>query len=182
MKQAVTIQLPVPTDLGPAMKALTDKQRRFVVAWFSMGSREKAAYAAGYAGEPESNLLGVSAYQVWHHPKVQAAIKEFAEASMLYGMIPGAMAAIENVLADPTHKDYVKTAQLVLDRTGFHATMEHRVTHTHTDDRAGMVKRLQELAAKVGQDPRALLQKMTDVQDADFDEVPVGDDDLGDLL
>ena len=46
-----------------------------------------------------------------------------------------------------------------------------------------MIKRLEALAAKTGQDPRALLTKMTDVQDADFEEVPAaGCEGLEDLL
>lgn len=182
MSQELTIVVPGPEDMGPAMKALNERQRKFVVAWFATGHREKAAYAAGYAGELPSNQLGVSAYQVWHQPKVQAAIQEFAQSSVLYGLVPAAFAAFETILSDPTHKDFAKVAQIIADRTGFHAKTEHQVNVTHSDDRESMIKRLEELAAKAGRAPKELFAKTAGVTDADFEEVEGDPTGLEDLL
>src|ERR1700746_726541 len=67
--------------LGPAMMALTPKQRRFVLELrygpAGYGSEVRAARAAGY-GTPTStdNAMKVLAHQAQHHPKVQEALKE----------------------------------------------------------------------------------------------------------
>ena len=164
------------------MKALNERQQKFVIGWFNTGDRRAAARAAGYAESDRANTLTVSAYQVWHNPKVQAAIKEFAENSVLFSLLPGALAAFEVILKDANHKDYVKVAQLVLDRTGFHATMEHRVLHSNVDDRGALIKRLVELARAQGVDPRLVVGNLADVTDADFEMIPVTDFDLEDWI
>lgn len=155
MGNNLTLPMPALSDLGPAMQALTTLQRRFVVAWFVSGQREKAAHMAGYAGEPGDNLLSVSAHTVWHHPKVQAAIIEYAKAA-LKTLVPASLLALKSVIEDVGHKDRVKALGMVLNRTGLHETQE--VIHDHrTETREEQLMRITEKATALGLDPKIVL-------------------------
>jgi phage terminase small subunit len=137
------------------MKALTEKQRRFVVAWFVTGQREKAAHMAGYAGDEGTNLLEVSAHQVWHNARVQAAIIEYAK-SALKGMVPIALHGLKTIMEDGGHKDRLKAISMTLNRTGLHETTE--VQHVHTNEtREEQLMRITEKARSLGLDPDKLL-------------------------
>lgn len=170
MTSSVEIPLPELEDLGPAMRALTDRQRRFVVAFFHTGRRELAAHIAGYAGDLGTNLLGVSAYSVWHQPKVQAAIKEFGESSILGGLVPMAFSALEDALTRGDMKEKTKAAQIVMDRTGFHAKSE-QIVRTPDKSRIEQIKEIVRLCKEQGMDPRKLIGGAVDFIDADFTEV-----------
>lgn len=166
MANSITIPDPELADLGPAMRALTPKQRHFVLAYFHVGKRERAAFMAGYAGEEGSNKLGVSAYVVWHHPKVQAAIKEHASGALV-GMLPGAIARLHQIMQDGGDKDGLKAIQLITDRTGFHATTEMKVTHVD-ESREDTIREIVRMAREQGLDPRVLIGGAADFIDADF--------------
>lgn len=168
MADAVMIPLPDVEELGPAMRALTERQRAFVVAFFHTGKRETAAHIAGYAGEINSNLLGVSAYNVWHQPKVQAAIKEFGEQCVLAGLVPMAFAALENALRLGDKKEQLKAAQMVMDRTGFHAKSE-QIIRQPDKTRVDQIKEIMRLCHEQGLDARKLIGGAVDFVDADFE-------------
>jgi hypothetical protein len=74
----------IESDLGPAMLALSEKQRRFVLELqhgpAGYGSEVRAARAAGYAGNDD--VLRAAAYKTLHHPKVQEALREAPAYSM----------------------------------------------------------------------------------------------------
>lgn len=167
MADRIEIPMPEHDELGPAMRALSARQRQFIVAYFHTGSRERAAYIAGYAGEPNSNLLGVSAYSVWHNPKVQTAIKEFGEQCVLAGLVPLAFVALESALMNGDAKDKTSAAKIVLDRTGFHAKSEV-ITTKGTTSRVDQIKEIVRLAKLQGLDPRKLIGGAVDFIDADF--------------
>ncbi len=168
MANEITIAVPDVADLGPKMQACSELERRFVVAYFATGQREKAAHAAGYAGDPGSNLMGVQAYRVWHRPRVQEAIREFAEKSVFAGLVPLAMKAVENALMWFGDKTAVKAAEMVLDRTGFHSKQEMTVTHVD-ESRVEQIKRIVAMARAQGLDPRKLIGGAVDFVDADFE-------------
>jgi hypothetical protein len=170
MGETLPIPLPDQSDLGPAMRALNERQRRFVVAYFHTGNRERAAHIAGYAGDLGSNMLGVSAYSVWHQPKVQTAIKEFGESSVLGGLLPMAFAALEDALKSGDHKEKTKAALAVMDRTGFHAKSE-QIIRTPDKSRIDQIKDIMRLAKEQGLDPRKLIGGAVDFVDADFEIV-----------
>ena len=188
MTQNLLVPMPEPDDFGPAMRACTTKERAFVVAYFHTGKRELAAQIAGYAGEAGSNQLGVSAFQVWHRPRVQQAIQEFASTSILMGLVPMATAVMQDVLERGDHKEKLKAAQMVFDRTGFHALQEVKVTKIDGTDREAKVRKLIALAKKLGKNPRDLIGNLADVVDADFaaveaaEEVVSSSEGLEDLL
>jgi|GEM_PF-4987308 len=168
------IHVPMPEfeDLGPAMRTLNERQRKFVILYFHTGSRERAALQAGYAGGTEDekarNLLGVSAYSVWHQPKVQAAIKEFGEQCVLAGLVPLAFTALEDALKRGDVKERTKAAQIVMDRTGFHAKSETIVT-PNARDRAEQIREIIRLCKLQGLDARQLIGGAVDFIDADFE-------------
>lgn len=170
MGAALEIKLPEPENMGPAMKALTEKQRAFVVAYFHTGSRMKATAAAGYAmGTPDSSQGRVMAWQVWHSAKVQAAIKEFASENVLSTLVPMAMKAWEEIIDDPSHKDRAKAVGMVLDRTGMHAKME--TVHTVTENREERVLKIIRICKELGMDPKKFIGGASDFVDADFEVV-----------
>lgn len=179
--------LPSPDDdLGPRMAACTELQRRFVRAWFQYGNRRKAAIAAGYSA-PNENTIDATAFNAWNSPRVQAAVREYAEKHVLMGLLPLAFAAIEDIASDPDHKDRLKAADMIWQRTGFHAKSEHLVTVDHNDGRVGQIKKLIALAETLGKSPRELLGAASDVVDADFEildtlTVERGKEGLEDLL
>lgn len=170
MTETLPIPLPDQNDLGPAMRAINERQRRFVVAFYHTGNRERAAHIAGYAGDLGTNMLGVSAYSVWHQPKVQLAIKEFGESSVLGGLIPMAFAALEDALRSGDHKEKTKAALAVMDRTGFHAKSE-QIIRTPDRTRAEQIKEIMRLCAENGMDARKLIGGAVDFVDADFEVV-----------
>lgn len=168
----VHVPMPDHDELGPAMRVLNERQRKFVVLYFHTGSRERAALQAGYAGGTEDekarNLLGVSAYSVWHQPKVQAAIKEFGEQCVLGGLIPLAFTALEDALKMGDVKEKTKAAQIVMDRTGFHAKSE--MIHREPDrSRIEQIREIVRLCKLQGLDARQLIGGAVDFVDADFE-------------
>lgn len=167
-----TIAIPVPEieELGPAMRALNERQRRFVIAFFVTGRREKAAHIAGYAGEPDSNLIGVSAYSVWHQPKVQAAIKEFGEQSIMAGLVPMATAVLEDAMKKGDIKEQTKAALAIMDRTGFHAKSE-QIIRQPDRTRLEEIREIVRLCHAQGLDPRKLIGGALDFVDVDFETI-----------
>jgi phage terminase small subunit len=152
------------------MRAVNDRQRKFVIAYYHTGNREKAAEIAGYAGAPGTNLLAVSAFNVWHQPKVQAAIKEFGEQSVIAGLVPLAFAALEKALKLGDVKESTKAAQMVLDRTGFHAKSEQIVT-APSKTREEQILEIIRICKVNGLDPRKLIGGAVDFIDADYEVV-----------
>lgn len=186
MGNNLTLPMPALSDLGPAMQALTTLQRRFVVAWFVSGQREKAAHMAGYAGEPGDNLLSVSAHQVWHNPRVQAAIIEYAKSS-LKGLVPAALIALKSVIEDGGHKDRVKAVGMILNRVGLHETTEQVVVHQQ-ESREEQLMRITEKARALGLDPKIVLggaasfMQKAEAIDVDVIDVTPTTDGLEDIL
>jgi phage terminase small subunit len=107
-------------QFGPAMQALTEKQRRYVIALFeapkSHGALTFAAKRAGY-GTPTSSRQSLSqmAHALNSDPKVQTAI---AEVSQQYVTVlgPHAVRALKKVLDDPKHRDFGRAMGIVMDR------------------------------------------------------------------
>ena len=97
-------------QVGPAMAALTEKQRRYVIALFeapkSHGALTFAAKRAGYGTATSSRQsLSQMAHALNADPKVQAAI---AEVSQQYITVlgPHAVRALKKLLDDPKARDH----------------------------------------------------------------------------
>jgi len=125
------VSAPEPDELGPAMLALDEKRRRFVVAYIG-DSRDatRCARAAGYDGT--HGALRVQSHRLMHSLKVIAAIKEEADRrlnSAAYIAVSGdrrlnsaayiAVSGLADIAADCDHRDRQKACDSILDRTGF---------------------------------------------------------------
>lgn len=143
-------------QFGPAMAALTEKQRRYVIALFeapkSHGALTFAARRAGY-GTPTSSRQSLSqmAHALNADPKVQAAI---AEASQAYITVlgPHAVRALKKVLDNPGHRDFGRALGLVVDRVSpVQSTAVVKVegeVRLSSGDAAHILERIEQLAAK----------------------------------
>lgn len=141
------------TKLGPKMTALPERQRAFVVALITQGTRDytAAAQTAGYKAD-NRNALKVSAHRLAHDEKILAAIKEETE-RRLQASIGMAAEVLLSIAEDPTHKDRLKAATALLNRGGLHESIEHKITHDVSADAKTLLARFSVLAGTLGVDP-----------------------------
>jgi phage terminase small subunit len=152
-------------SLGPAMRVLTPKQRRFVLELqrgpAGYGSAVRAVRAAGYGtATSSSTAMRVEANRVLHNPKVQEALREVG------GRIIRAEAfqSIQTTAAiarNPKHKDQLKANLALMDRGGFGVETVHHVevahSHRHSVEATPQVlERIRQLALAAGLNPAAL--------------------------
>lgn len=137
----------------PAYNALTDLQKKFVVALVQFGSgkgqRTKAARMAGYSGD--DNTLHVVAWQNFHNPKIQAALREVTTAHMMSFQLM----AVDGIasMAENARDESVKLRALlaIADRTGFVAAQQ--INHIHEDVNRSEDQLLDKLTALVLKHP-----------------------------
>lgn len=146
-------------EYGPAMTALTDKQRAFVLAMLNIPgcSHAQAARQAGYSAHADG--AKVRGHEAAHNPHVQAALREEA-GKRLNSLSVVAANVMMDVMLDPetSAKDKMKAAAAVLDRTGFAAAQNINVHKTVTDTSSkGIMERIQRAAAALGVEPASLL-------------------------
>lgn len=164
-------------EYGPAMAALNEKQRKFVLAMIEHPgcTQAKAAELAGY--ERNSDLgFRVQGHYVAHHPGVQAAIREEA-GKRLNGAALIAANVVIGILTDEgvPAKEKLKAAGMLLDRTGFAAVQ--KIDVTRKDESGGAVlDQIRRLAEKLGVPVAGLLghRPAAPVIDAEFSEVGDG--------
>jgi len=92
---------------------------------------------------------------------------------------PMAISELIKIAEDPNDKKYqIKAIELILNRTGHHATTEHKVEVAHTYSDQQSVARIVALAKQLQMDPTKLLGsagvKVDDkgqIIDAEFEEV-----------
>jgi len=159
--------LPDESELGPAMLALTEKQRRFVLELrlgpSGRGSTVRAVKAAGY-GVPGSKdwYFRVQAHRLLYDIKIQEALREVG------GRLIRAEAfqSIKNTAAianNPKHRDCLKANIALMDRGGFGIETHHTVTVQRTPemiavDAEKIIERIRELTAKLGLEPVKLIE------------------------
>jgi phage terminase small subunit len=146
-------------EFGPAMAALNERQRAFVMAMIEFPgiTQAKAAERAGYQNSPGG--MRVQGHYLAHHPGVQAAIREEA-GKRLNSLSLLAANVMADVMLDPEAplKEKLKAAAAVLDRTGFAAAQNINVNKTVTDNSGkAVLERIERAAAALGIDPTALL-------------------------
>lgn len=131
------------------MRALaSDQARRF--AWLmACGARSATAAAKGAGYSDVKGGAKVRAHELMHNPKVLEAIVE-ASRSVLLGLAPMAISAARRILEDPKHPSHGRMVEAVLDRTGFSAKTEHKVTVEHTADLRELEDFARRLAAETG--------------------------------
>jgi phage terminase small subunit len=164
---------PDGTEWGPCMKALNERQRRFVLALYQVppghGAQVRAAKMAGY-GTPTSSpeTWAALASRLIHDERVQAALREHDQ-KVLRAAAPRALRALHGLVEDTEHRDHARGIAMVLDRTHPVET----VHHVKTERRHVLVApekvlaRIREIASAVGLDADAMPPPI----DAEFTEV-----------
>ena len=164
-------------DYGPAMLALSPMMRRYVVMWCEHPNfgPKALAKAAGYQGD--DNCLAVTGHRVSHDKKVLAAMDEEASKRLRYGGAIG-VAAVVKIALNEAHKDHLKAALALMDRTGRHAMSEHKVVvdDKRPETKAELIAAIKRVAGEAGLDDGAV-QKLIGVDvgnvvDAEFEEIP----------
>jgi phage terminase small subunit len=150
------------TDLGPAMLALNERRRRFVLALVmqDIPNYTDAAEEAGFGGRGKNrrNVLKQIGSRLVHEESVLEAIREVAGKHLRGSGLLMAAKSLERMVNDPKHKNHARAVEAMLDRTGLGVEQKISVDHTHTDlTGAAMIERIRELALKHGMDPAKLL-------------------------
>lgn len=143
-------------SLGPKMRALRDDRRRLFVLWMVRGapSAAAAARAAGYSDKSEG--AKVQAHHLMQDPHILEALHETSE-KFMHSLVPRAVHALGRLINDPSHPGHVKALDMLLSRTGFVASTEHKVTVEDRRDPAVLLERVKQLSAQLGIDPAVLL-------------------------
>lgn len=163
---------PTHGKLGPAMLALpNDHMRAFVQCFVDTGGRSatEAARMAGYS-DNSSLSLRVHANRLAHDSRIQAAIQEQAR-NMMTAAAVMAVGTITTIAANPTHKDQLRAALAILDRTGLHAMTENKTTVEVSINRDEQIREVIAMCKEVGMDPRKVLGERGIVLDAEFQVV-----------
>lgn len=152
------VHVPPDSRLGPAMLALSNRHRAFVVALMELGGSKysAAAAAAGYSAG-NKDALAVTATRLAHDDRILDAIQE--ESKRRLGAALGlATSNLVKIIEDGKPSDKLQAMRMLFDRTGLHAKSEQLINVKHTpEDEAGMIERIRSLAGDLGLDPAALL-------------------------
>ena|SRR5208282_687903 len=143
---------PLEKEMGPKMRALNERQRKFVVALATYGRNfTRAAADAGYSATSQ-NGLEVQGWRLAHDSRVLDAFDEYCEKRLRQGK-GLALNVMFEVAGTSGHKDQFRAAQAILDRTGMHAKSEHtvKVEDNSLTDKA-LLARVKQLAANLGWD------------------------------
>jgi hypothetical protein len=120
------------------MLGLTEKQRAFVVHFVETGGdnatesvrpeHAESARAAGYSDNGGSGIR-VAATRLKADPRVLAAIREVTE-QQLGVDLPKARAALQEIVANPEHREHFHAVKLLLAIQGFTPTAKSEVVHS----------------------------------------------------
>ena len=143
---------------GPAMAALDDRERAFVVEVIQQGKKRnlaQAARSAGYSHHPgTSRLMG---HDLLHRGPIIAALHEESRRRFTLAGWQGVLNLIK-IAEDDTNRNYFKASKELADRFGYAAVTEHKVTVDHTDlTGQAILERIRALAAKHGLDQAKLI-------------------------
>ena len=156
-------------ELGPAMKALSPRQRQFVYHLIEQGGDgiEEAAAKAGF----NTNNIRAQAHRLVHDFKVNQAMVEMAR-YRLHSISLLATLELYKIINDPTTKGNVKVAAIrtVYDRVGLgtHHTMnvKHEVSLTDKEQ----IAKIRDLATRIGVDAEQLLGSYGYTLEGEFTE------------
>ena len=167
-------------EFGPMMRAITARQRAFVIAYFTAGDNNatNAAKAAGYSASSEVSLR-VQGYSSLHSPRVQAAMHEYAR-SRLQARVPSYLRELDYLATDRKStppETRLKAALGGLNRAGLggEININQNVAVTLSFDEK--VLELRRLAALAGDDPDKALEGLAPlakagvVTDAEYEEI-----------
>jgi hypothetical protein len=139
-------------DLPPAMRKLTDLQRRFIYAMLTDPLASQATWAgmAGYKARDKQGLAAIG-HVTAHSAKVVAGLQEFCR---MHLSSAGAAIAIRNVLDTAKDKKNPRLAYdaslQILSRIGMGEKSEAKLVIEHTTDDRDMLQLCRKLAAEMG--------------------------------
>ena len=152
-------------EYGPEMLALTPMQRKFVEALLTdpspgLGILTRAATAAGYCAKSQNrHNVTKLAHQVSRTPKVILALQVEARKVIRGRGYAVAVAAVMNLVNDPSHRDHARGVAMILDRVDPQQT-HHLVDvqhHTAVDRDAEALAQYRACVA-IGASPEKLKQ------------------------
>jgi hypothetical protein len=162
---------PLDEDMGPAMRLLGPESQRFVMEYLLVGGNidlaETALVEAG-ALAPGKVSAKRQVMDMLRNTKVLSAIREEADKRMKAAAILGASVLVE-IANDKFHKDRLKAATELLNRSGLVVEDVSRVIVEDSRSTEEIVKRVTALATKVGVDPRKLLGNVIDAEYVELD-------------
>lgn len=164
-KRRLPISVPIPEEgsLGPKMRKLTERERKFVYAMVVCGGDGiDAALAAGYGEksdteEQQVNAARQASFALARRERVQDAIVEEAKKRLT----AGAMLAADRLITllesgGLSARDEARVAVELLDRAGL--VVQQKVEVVHKDEKQKeVVAEIMELAKHLGLDPTRLL-------------------------
>lgn len=156
---------------GPAMTALSDRQRAFVLNWNNGGGDNGAECARNAGYSDQGDAAKVQAHRMLHDPRIQAAIREDISARFT-GDLAETKRLLDEIAQNPQHKDQLKALITRLHHAGL---VERTVTeHTGTIELTyeQRIDKLHQLAVQAGKKPEDFLPPGTTISDAEFVEVP----------
>lgn len=140
--------VPPLRELGPAMKALTPKRRKFVLAYMGYGMQKgfgaRSAQLAGYKGH--DGTLKSNAYQLLRNPDVQAAFHE--EIAKLEGAMGWrAKVRLQELVESENEITALSAVKTTLEMTGnmvrrSEMTVRHEIAELPTEE---LERRISEL-------------------------------------
>ena len=143
-------------QFGPAMMALTEMQRRFVMAMARdpFGTQKDWAIAAGYSNSSEG--AKVTASGLMSSPKVEAAVLEYSRGLLAAEGPIIAATALMRIAANPKHPQHLRAVEMLANRVGLHEVQQ---VHVHRTDDTGdaLIRRIERAAAALGIDAGPLL-------------------------
>lgn len=150
-----TVSLKHVVKFGPAMMALNDRQRAFVISHNNSGglNATQSAREAGYGNNRGSQM--VTASRLLHDPRIQAAIREDM-VTRLNGDLAEVWGHISEIGRNPQHKDQLKALTTMAHHAGMVEITKAHVEHSHTVTFEQRIERIKRLAASTGTDIRTL--------------------------
>jgi hypothetical protein len=177
------IELPDEDHMGPAMRRLNEKQRRFVCALSVFGGDQSRAYAfAGY-GTTNPRSTAAASSRLANSDDIKEAIKEEAWRRLDYSSILAISTMVE--LASPNNPDKavrLKAADMLSKRTGFHEKSEHLVIHEDRRSTKELIDFIQSMGKKLGVAPLLGLEHQPVIDTTCEDVVEASAEGLEDLL
>lgn len=174
MSNELTIPGEDLSSYGPAMQGLSPLMRRFVIAYCEHPNYDHSQLAqeAGYSAASKGSLK-VTGHRLMHDERVIAAINEEASKRLRGSGLLG-ISVMMQIAANPAHKDQLKAATALADRTGFHALSEHKVTvdDKRPQTKAEMIRAIVALGREQGLSDEEI-KKWTggEIVDAEFSEI-----------
>ncbi len=132
-------------DWPVELRALPDiKERNFVAAYVENGGcASQAAADAGYLGTNPRSLASIG-YRLLQRERVHEAVIAYSK-KVLRSLTPKAINVVKSLLDDVTHKDRLKAAQQILDRSDTKVTQIDQTVTVKFDPQRDSIEYLKHL-------------------------------------